>query len=85
LAKEKELDVEAAIKKSGLGVLSDSELNSIVERIIAQNQSVIEERGAGAQSMLMGKIMAEVRGRVDGKLVSKTLGEKMTQSTKRKG
>jgi len=53
--------------------LSPGELDAIVARVLRERESFVRERGNAALGPLMGVVMAEVRGRVDGKLVSEAL------------
>jgi len=53
--------------------LSPGELDAIVARVLRERESFVRERGKAALGPLMGVVMAEVRGRVDGKLVSEAL------------
>lgn len=53
--------------------VSTSDLNAIVERIIEERKDFVRERGIAAAGPLMGVVMKEVRGSVDGKAVSQAL------------
>ncbi|WML68004.1 MAG: glutamyl-tRNA(Gln) amidotransferase subunit E [Methanoregula sp. SKADARSKE-2] len=64
--------VEGAIAKLAPSV-SREELEAIVRKIIESRSDFIREKGKAALGPLMGVVMAEVRGSVDGKLVSETL------------
>jgi glutamyl-tRNA(Gln) amidotransferase subunit E len=64
--------VEAALAKLGPSV-SRAELETIVQKIIADRSAFIAEKGKSALGPLMGVVMAEVRGSVDGKVVSEIL------------
>jgi len=73
--------VEEAIKTLRLGALDESELYEIVESVVRENKGLIVTRGdVQAFSPLMGEVMAKVRGRADGKLVSKLLRERIAAS-----
>jgi glutamyl-tRNA(Gln) amidotransferase subunit E len=61
-----------AIQKLAPGV-SREELEKIVKKIIADRADFVVEKGKGALGPLMGVVMAEVRGSVDGKVVSEIL------------
>ncbi len=64
--------VEAAIAKLAPSV-SREELEAIVGKILDSRSDFVREKGRAALGPLMGVVMAEVRGSVDGKLVSETL------------
>ncbi len=57
--------------------LSREDLREIVRTIVRDRSNFIAERGLGALGPLMGVVMAEVRGSVDGKLVSEVLREEI--------
>ncbi len=57
--------------------LSREELRHIVKKIVDERSDFVAERGNGALGPLMGVVMAEVRGSVDGKLVSEILREEI--------
>jgi len=71
---------EAAIAKLGPSV-SRSELEAIVRKIIANRSDFVAEKGKGALGPLMGIVMAEVRGSVDGKVVSEILRKEIEAVT----
>ncbi len=72
---EKELDEILEIK--GLKSLSKEEVEKIIEDIINQNIGVVKSKGMGAMGMLMGRCMAVLRGKADGKLINSILKEKL--------
>lgn len=53
--------------------VSDTDLTAIVERIVRERREFIKERGDAAIGPVMGVVMKEVRGSVDGKIVSQVL------------
>jgi glutamyl-tRNA(Gln) amidotransferase subunit E len=53
--------------------VSDQELESIIHRIIADRSEFVKQKGKAALGPLMGVVMKEVRGSVDGKIVSELL------------
>jgi glutamyl-tRNA(Gln) amidotransferase subunit E len=65
--------ISAAAERAGFSVLSTSELDRIVEEIVAANRDVIRKRGESAFSPLMGDVMKVVRGRRDGQDVAAAL------------
>ncbi len=68
--------VEDAIKdRSG----RDINLEDIVDKIIAEKSEFIKEKGAFAQKPLMGLVMKEAKGRVDGRVVSEILKKKIDE------
>jgi glutamyl-tRNA(Gln) amidotransferase subunit E len=53
--------------------LAAEELSSVIRRILAERAAFVREKKMGAFAPLMGVVMKEVRGRVDGKLVGDAL------------
>jgi glutamyl-tRNA(Gln) amidotransferase subunit E len=68
-----------AIKSLGLRMLSEKELEAVIDRHIEKNQKMIQERGQGAFSSIMGSVMSEVRGATDPKLVTEILKKKLAK------
>ena len=66
-----------AAKNKGLIMLSEVDVETLIEEIIKDNSSMIEERGMGAMGPLMGMAMKKLKGKADGKLVNKLLREKI--------
>jgi len=64
--------VDAVIAKMAPAV-SQADVESIVRRVVAEREAFARERGMGALGPLMGVVMQELRGSVDGKVVSETL------------
>ena len=64
--------VDAAIAKMAPAV-SMADVEAIVRRIVAEREAFAREKGMGALGPLMGVVMQELRGSVDGKVVSETL------------
>jgi glutamyl-tRNA(Gln) amidotransferase subunit E len=71
--------VEEALKKLAPAV-SREELEAIVRKIIAARSDFVAQKGKGALGPLMGVVMAEVRGSVDGKLVSEVLRKEIDRA-----
>ncbi|MCP8308010.1 MAG: Glu-tRNA(Gln) amidotransferase subunit GatE [archaeon] len=69
--------IEDAIKKLGIVTISEDELSQIVEKIVQESKELIKERGERSFSILMGKVMNIVRGRVDGAKVGAILKKRI--------
>ena len=69
------------IKEKGLSQISDeSELEGIIEKIIAANPKPVEDFKKGkkaAMSFILGLVMKETRGKANPGVVSRILGEKL--------
>ena len=71
--------VNAAIEAVGAISISDEELSKGLDRIISNNMAIIKEKGANALSTLMGRAMAEYRGKANGQKVNAMLKDKMSK------
>ncbi len=74
--------VDEAIVAAGVFSVSDEELGRGLDRIINGNIAVVKEKGIGALSTLMGRAMAEYRGKVDGQKISAILKDKLQNLVK---
>ena len=65
------------LQSLGLQMLTEKELERVVERSFENNQKLVEEKGQGAFSSIMGSVMSEVRGRADPKLVTEIVKRRL--------
>ncbi len=72
-----------AVSAAGLSLLTEDQLEAVIERVLDSNAALIAERGRGALSPLMGDVMREVRGRFDGKAVADRLGHALARRVER--
>lgn len=77
LAKNPDKSAEEAAEELGLTGLSYEEIETIVDRIVMENIEKIWERGERSFGLIMGKVMAIVRGKADGKLVANIVRAKI--------
>jgi len=70
-------DVNDALEKLGLSVIDDNKLTALIKRVLSQNKEIIDSKGIGAFSNLMGKVMVDMRGKADGKKVSRILRDEL--------
>ena len=68
--------VESAIDDMGIKSMTEADLRKIVKEVIKKNPDHAKKKNMGP---LMGDIMKQVRGRIDGKTVAKVLKEELTQ------
>jgi len=73
VSKEK-VSVKEAIKETGLKSLTEEDLRKIIKKIFEKYPKLVKEKKVSA---LMGELMKEVRGKIDGKTVSKILNEEL--------
>ena len=64
--------VEAAMQKLA-PIVSRDELEAVIKKIVADRKEFIVQKQKAALGPLMGVVMQEVRGSVDGKVVSELL------------
>lgn len=78
LANQPEKSVERAIEEIGLGV-DKGEVEVLIADIVNQKKKFIREKRERAVGPLMGIVMKELRGKVDGKVINKILEEKVKE------
>ena len=66
----------------GLKSLSREEAEKIIEEIVEENIDLVRSKGMGAMGVLMGKCMAVLRGKIDGKTVSEIVRSKIEERLK---
>jgi glutamyl-tRNA(Gln) amidotransferase subunit E len=74
--------VSQAMEKLGIKGISTEELNRVVDEILKKNMELIREKKMEALSALMGDVMKQLRGKVDGKTVNESLRKKLEEKTK---
>jgi glutamyl-tRNA(Gln) amidotransferase subunit E len=72
--------VDDAVSRLGLTRMSDDDLRTIIQGVLARNKVLIDEKGDRAFSILMGEVMKLARGRVDGQKVSSLLRKALDDS-----
>ncbi len=82
LLKKDATTVDDAIKAVGASAMADEELGMILDRIIKENMAAVNEKGAAAISTLMGRAMAELRGKADGQKINSVLKDKLAKLVK---
>ncbi|MFL6488230.1 MAG: Glu-tRNA(Gln) amidotransferase subunit GatE [Nitrososphaera sp.] len=71
--------VNSAIEAVGASSITDEELSVGLDKIINNNMTLIKEKGMNALSTLMGRAMAEYRGKANGQKVNSMLKGKMSK------
>ena len=79
LAKNPEKSARQVAEEKGLTLLSEEEVEKIIDEVIQANVDVIKAKGMGAMGMIMGRAMTKLRGRADGKLVSNLVRKKIQE------
>ena len=75
--------IDEICEELGLKLMSEDEVRNVVRNVVEELREVVSEKGLGAMSIIMGKVMGIVRGKADGKLsrivqeeIRRILGEK---------
>jgi glutamyl-tRNA(Gln) amidotransferase subunit E len=74
-----QVNVNEAIEAAGVSSISDEELSKGLDRIISDNMTIVKQKGVNALNTLMGRAMAEYRGKADGQKVNAMLKNKMSK------
>lgn len=61
---------------------SKSDLDSFIQKLVEEKKELIVEKGEGAFKPLMGIVMGEFRGKIDGKVVAEKLREAILRKVK---
>lgn len=72
-------DVDSALDGIGLQTVDMKMVHEVCERVVREREEFIRERGDASLGPLMGIVMKELRGKVDGKVISAVLSEKIRQ------
>ena len=76
---EKGVSVEQAVSELELRGMSQEEMNRIIESILKERMDFVKEKGMEAVGPLMGLVMKELRGKVDGKRVNLALKKRIQE------
>ena len=81
LAEKPEMSVVKAIEEIGLSV-NMAEVEQLIEEIVNAKRDFIQAKGARAVGPLMGVVMKELRGKVDGKVINRMVADKVKEVLK---
>ncbi|MHA1970891.1 MAG: Glu-tRNA(Gln) amidotransferase subunit GatE [Candidatus Thorarchaeota archaeon] len=73
LANNPSSSISETLESTGLGMISSAEVEEIVKKIVQDQEDFIREQGERSLGGLMGAIMKELGGKVDGKIVKQIL------------
>lgn len=62
-----QLSLEQVITATGVAVITTEQLEAIIQELLKRNKELVQAHGLEATGKLMGLLMKEVRGRVEGK------------------
>ena len=71
---------QEGVEKLHLKMLTELELQQIIDRHIEKNKKLVSEKGLAAFSSLMGSVMSETRGSVEPKQVTELLKKRLAES-----
>ena len=78
LARNPVMSVDKAVEEIGLRVNME-EVERVIDNIVNAKKGFIRDKGARAVGPLMGIVMKDLRGKVDGKVINKILEEKVKE------
>ena len=73
LANNPSSSISETLESTGLGMMSGAEVEEIIRKIVQDQEDIIREQGERSLGGLMGAIMKELGGKVDGKTVKELL------------
>lgn len=76
---EKNVSIKQAILELDLGGVAEDELEKVLNSLISQKMEFIKSKGMEAAGPLMGVVMKELRGKVDGEKVNLALKKKIEE------
>jgi len=79
LSKHEGATAKEALESMGLAMISQKELERMIDDLVEGNKSLIKKRGREAFGPLMGMVMKKLRGRVKAELVSGILKKRLEE------
>ncbi len=79
LADQPDRMVADVAESIGIVSMDEKEIADTIARIVVERSDFVRERGMGAVGPLMGVAMQNLRGKADGKLISRILTEKIRE------
>ncbi len=79
LSKHEGATTARAIEELELEMISQKELERIIDDLLEQNRAIMKERGKGAFGLLMGNVMKKVRGRAKAEVVTRILKKRLKE------
>lgn len=81
LSKNPAKPVQEALDALGFQMMSDQELESLINSVVMDKADLVAERGMRAMGALMGVIMGQVRGKAEPKDVQRILGAALKKAS----
>lgn len=79
---ENDHDVARAVESLGMESIDIESVREVCDRVVKEREKYIRERGESSLGPLMGIVMKELRGKVDGKIISEILRERIERLLK---
>jgi glutamyl-tRNA(Gln) amidotransferase subunit E len=79
MIEHKEATLKDAVQALSLHAVSEETLVDLIEKVVKENEALINKRGYAAFSPLMGELMAGQRGKIDARKASRLLKKKIKQ------
>jgi glutamyl-tRNA(Gln) amidotransferase subunit E len=74
--------LEQALAKAGLGPAADTQaVDAVIAKVLASRIDLVKSKGMAAMGPLMGPVMAELRGKADGAVISARLKAALETTT----
>jgi glutamyl-tRNA(Gln) amidotransferase subunit E len=80
LAKHEDASASQAIENLGLSLISQHEIEEIIDTTIKENKALVDKSGEAAFGALMGQVMKKIRGKADAEMVVATLRRKLKKT-----
>jgi len=80
LAKHEDASANQAVENLGLSLISQHEIEEIIDTIIKENKVLIDKSGEAAFGALMGQVMKKIRGKADAEMVVNALRKKLKKN-----
>jgi glutamyl-tRNA(Gln) amidotransferase subunit E len=80
LAKHEDAPASKAIEDLGLSLISQREIEEIIDAVIKENKALVEKSGEAAFGALMGQVMKKIRGKADAEMVVAALRKKLKKT-----
>ncbi len=82
LASHPESTASEAVKELNLGMLTRTDLEDIIAKVVTSQRAVVTQQGSKARGKMMNLVMGEVRGRADPRMVAELLKARLERVAK---
>lgn len=78
-----ELSLEDAMRKTGIAAVDAAAVDAVIAKVLTERADFVKSRGMAAMGPLMGPVMAQLRGKADGALISERLKAALEHAAQR--